>query len=278
MQESRLLASVANDVAMLHIYEPGECADMHALVAYMSYPNIIPRETKIEDIAKLYKKARQDAKSIEFCINYGGTDDTMVRNNGLDPTEAKEIYDSYMRGFPGVKKYQDYCRKAVIRDGYILMNPVTNHRCHIPDWDNKWVHVRDKMNSDGFWQYYKELKYEDPYCEEVQEIREFFKVKSDLEKDSINYKIQDRGSMCSKLAGILLFRWILKNNYQNIVKICIPAHDEYNIEAPESIAEEVALVLQQCMEKGAKPFCTRLPLSTDISRLDNGELPTFWVH
>ena len=263
---------------MLHIYEPGECADMHALVAYMSYPNIIPRETKIEDIAKLYKKARQDAKSIEFCINYGGTDDTMVRNNGLDPTEAKEIYDSYMRGFPGVKKYQDYCRKAVIRDGYILMNPVTNHRCHIPDWDNKWVHVRDKMNSDGFWQYYKELKYEDPYCEEVQEIREFFKVKSDLEKDSINYKIQDRGSMCSKLAGILLFRWILKNNYQNIVKICIPAHDEYNIEAPESIAEEVALVLQQCMEKGAKPFCTRLPLSTDISRLDNGELPTFWVH
>ena len=277
-QESRLLASVANDAAMLHIYEPGECADMHALVAYMSYPNIIPRETNIADIASLYKECRQNAKSIEFCINYGGTDATMVQNNGLDPKEAKEIYDSYMKGFPGVKKYQEYCRKAVIRDGYILMNPITGHRCHIIDWDNKWIHIKNKINTDGFWQYYKELKYEDPYGEEVHEIREYFKLKSDLEKDSINYRIQNRGSMCSKLAGILLFKWIIKNNYQNIVKICIPAHDEYNIEAPESIAEEVALILQQCMEKGAKPFCTRLPLSSDVSRLDNGELPTYWIH
>ena len=41
-----------------------------------------------------------------------------------------------MKGFPGVAKYQKYCRMAVIRDGYILMNPVTGHRAHIPDWDN----------------------------------------------------------------------------------------------------------------------------------------------
>ena len=40
---------------------------------------------------------------------------------------------------------------------------------------------------------------------------------------------------------------------------------EFNIEAPEDIAEEVAIILQKCMEQGAKPFCTRLPLSTDIS-------------
>ncbi len=277
-QESRLLASVANDPAMLHIYEPGQCEDMHSLVAYMSYPNKIPRDTKIEDIASLYKPVRQEAKGVEFCFNYGGTDATLVSKNGFDPEEAKKIYDSYMQGFPGVAKYQNYCRQAVIRDGYILMNPITNHRCHIPDWENKWVHVRDKVNSEGFWQYYRELKYEDPYGEEVHEIREYFKLKSDLEKDSINYRIQDRGSMCSKVAGILFFKWIIKNNYQNKVKICIPAHDEYNTEAPEEIAEEVAIVLQQCMEKGAKPFCTRLPLSTDISRLDNGELPTYWIH
>lgn len=41
---------------------------MHALVAYMSYPNIIPRDTKIEDISKLYHEARQNAKGIEFAI------------------------------------------------------------------------------------------------------------------------------------------------------------------------------------------------------------------
>ena len=38
-----------------------------------------------------------------------------------------------MEGFPGVAAYQKYCRMAVMRDGYILMNPQTRHRCHIPD-------------------------------------------------------------------------------------------------------------------------------------------------
>ena len=183
-----------------------------------------------------------------------------------------------MKGFPGVKKYQDYCRKAVIRDGYILMNPVTGHRAHIPDWENRWKPIKKMMENPGFWDYYKSLKYEDPYSEEVQEIKQYFKVKSDLEKASINYRIQNRGAMCLKLSGIKLYNWIVKNHLQNKVKICIPVHDEFNIEAPEEIAEEVALILQRCMEEGAKPFCTRLPLSTDISRLEDGSLPTYWIH
>ena len=226
-QESRLLASVANDAAMLHIYDPGECADMHALVAYMSYPNIIPRDTKISDIADKYKSARQNAKSIEFCINYGGTDATMVQNNGLDPKEAKEIYDSYMKGFPGVAKYQKYCRKEVIDKGYILMNPVTGHRAHLDDWDNKWKKIRDFTRRPNYWDEYQRMKWEDPYSKEVYWIGQWRKTKSDFEKNSINYRIQNRGACCTKLAGILLFRWIVKNNYQNIVKINLQVHDRY---------------------------------------------------
>ena len=277
-QESRIIASVANDKAMLHIYEPGECGDMHSLVAYMAYPNIIPRETKIEDIADLYKPVRQEAKTVEFAINYGGTDNTLVQNNGMDPKVAKQIYDAYMEGFPGVASYQKYCRQAVIRDGYILMNPITGHRAHIPDWDNKWSKIKNNMGAHEFWENYNYLKKYDPYCEEVMEIKQYFRIKSDIEKQSINYRIQNRGAMCSKLAGILFFKWIVKNNLQNKVKICIPVHDEYNVEAPEDIAENVALVLRKCMEKGAQPFCTRLPLSTDIARLDDGSLPDYWIH
>ena len=37
-----------------------------------------------------------------------------------------------MEGFPGVEAYQKYCRMAVMRDGYVLMNPQTRHRAHIP--------------------------------------------------------------------------------------------------------------------------------------------------
>lgn len=276
-QESQILASVTNDPALLELYTTG-CRDMHSLVAYMSYKNKIPRDINIKDIKKLYPEDRQNAKGIEFAVGYGGDWNTIAQNSGIPNEEAKEIYDSYMTGFPGVKKYQDYCRKAVIRDGYILMNPITGHRCHIPDWDNKWVHIRDKMNIPGFWDYYRELKAYDPYSDELHEFREYFKIKSDLEKASINYRIQDRGAMCTKLSGILFFKWIIKNNYQNIVKMCIQAHDEWNVEAPDEIAEETAKILQKCMEKGAHPFCPRLPLSSGLSRLDDGTLPTYWIH
>ena len=245
----------------------------------MSFSKEIPRSTKVEDIKDLYHDLRQQAKGIEFAIGYGGDANTISQNSGIPLNEAEEIYDSYMEGFPGVKKYQEYCRKAVIRDGYILMNPVTGHRCHIPNWENKYKPIKEKMNSDGFWQYYKELKYEDPYCDEVREIREYFKFKSDYEKKSINYRIQNRGAMATKLSGILFFKWIVKNNYQNKVKICIQAHDEWNVEATEDIAYEVSNVLQKCMEKGAHPFCTQLPLSSGISYIKGTkQLPTYWIH
>ena len=277
-QESRIIASVSNDPEMLRIYEPGQCGDMHSLVCKMAFP----KETKdcpIEDIKRKFHKLRDDVKSqVEFPINYGGDWNTIKEHSGKSEAESKQIYENYMKGFPGVKKYQDYCRKEVIQKGYILMNPVTKHRAHIEDWDNRWKKIRDFTWSPNFWEEFNRMKKYDPYSKEVYWINQWRRKKAELEKASINYRIQDRGAMCFKLSCILLFKWIIKHNYQNIVKICIPVHDELNLEAPDNIAEEVALVLQQCMEKGAKPFCTRLPLSTDISRLPNGELPNYWIH
>ena len=276
-QESQILASVTNDPALLELYTTG-CRDMHNLVAYMSYKKEIPRDTNVADIKKLFPELRQSAKGIEFAIGYAGNANTIAQNSGIPLVEAEEIYNSYMEGFPGVKKYQDYCKRAVIRDGYILMNPVTGHRCHIPDWENKWSKIHYNMSSHEFWENYGYLKKYDPYCEEVQEIKEFFRLRSDLEKQSVNYRIQNRGACCTKLSGVLFFRWLIKNNLQHKVKICLQVHDEWNVEAPKDIAEQVVDILRKCMEKGAHPFCTRLPLSSGVSRLKDGSLPNYWIH
>ena len=78
--------------------------------------------------------------------------------------------------------------------------------------------------------------------------------------------IQNRGACCFKLASIKFFNWIVQNNYQNIVKMCVPVHDEFNIECPEEMAEEVGQVLVQCMIAGGKPFCPNVFLGADLSR------------
>ena len=223
-QESRILASVTNDPSMIHLYDEGQSGDMHSLVAYMSYPQI-PRDTKIEDIKEKFKNLRQSAKSIEFAINYGGDFNTIHSNNKIPLEEAKVIYESYMKGFPGVKKYQDYCRMSVMRDGYILLNPITKHKAFIYDFD-ELKEVQEKMKDPEYW---KEYRYErDNYVQDgiVAEVKHYYKRKTASEKQAIDYRIQGRGSMCFKLSAIKFFNYILKNNLFGIVKCCIPVHDK----------------------------------------------------
>ena len=187
-QESRIIASVSKDEKMIDLFEHG-CGDVHSLVAYMSYPNMIPRDTKIEDIKKLYHNWRQKAKSIEFAINYGGDYNTISKNDGIPVEEAKEIYDNFMEGFPGIKRYQDYCRMAVMRDGYILLNPLTGHRAHIYDAE-ELQETRSKMQEPGFWEYYQNARKHNPQDEIVQEVRHYMQRKAASEKQSINYRME----------------------------------------------------------------------------------------
>ena len=269
-QESRIIASVSKDEKMIDLFEHG-CNDVHSLVAYMSYPNIIPRDTKIEDIKKLYHNWRQKAKSIEFSINYGGDYNTISKNDGIPVEEAKEIYDNFMKGFPGIKRYQDYCRMAVMRDGYILLNPITGHRAHIYDAE-ELKETHNKMQEPGFWEYYQNARKRNPLDEIVQEVRHYMQRKAASEKQSINYRIQNRGAMCFKLSSIKLFNWIVDHKLIDKVKMCVPAHDEFNLECPAAIKEEVGKVLIDCMIAGGKPFCPNVFLGADIDINDH------WVH
>lgn len=269
-QESRIIASVSKDEKMIDLFEHG-CGDVHSLVAYMSYPNIIPRDTKIEDIKKLYHNWRQKAKSIEFAINYGGDYNTISKNDGIPVEEAKEIYDNFMEGFPGIKRYQDYCRAAVMRDGYILLNPLTGHRAHIYDAE-ELKETHNKMQEPGFWEYYQNVRKRNPQDEIVQEVRHYMQRKATSEKQSINYRIQNRGAMCFKLSSIKLFNWIVDHKLIDKVKMCVPAHDEFNLECPAAIKEQVGKVLIDCMIAGGKPFCPNVFLGADIDINDH------WVH
>lgn len=130
-----------------------------------------------------------------------------------------------MSRFKGIKTYQDYCRKDVMQKGYILMNPVLGHRAHIYDFEELKA-MEDKFKEPGFWEYYRDMKKSAPNCDTVQNVKKYMQRKGASERQSINYRIQNRGACCFKLASIKLFNWIVYNNYQNIVKMCVPVHDK----------------------------------------------------
>lgn len=75
-QESRIIASVSNDPAMLDLFINGS-GDVHSLVAKMSYSKYIPADLPVEKVKTFSKNSvknggidyRQEAKGIEFAIN-----------------------------------------------------------------------------------------------------------------------------------------------------------------------------------------------------------------
>ena len=273
-QETYLMASIANDEAIIKELTEGS-GDIHSLTAYMSYHEI-PRDTPIKEIKKKYHNLRQEAKGIEFAINYGGDANTISKNKGIPIEEAKKIYNSYMSGFKGLKKYQDFRRKDWFNKGYILLNNLTGHKAYIYDYkelleDKEWMASLD-------WDYYREMKSCCPECDTVQRVKHFFRRKSASEKQSINYQIQATGSMCLRVAMINFFEYLRTNNLLFKVYICVTPYDEINCEAPEDIANNVAKVLYDCMVKAGSYFCTKCKLDADISYDENGNLPTYWIH
>jgi len=269
-QETALMASIANDKAMLEELEHGS-GDLHSLAAKAIFTEEIPRDLPVIEVKNKFKHLRQEAKGYEFCFNYGGQASTLVRNYGIDENKAEEIYRNYMEGFSGLRDYQKWARKQVRQDGFILLSPITGHKAFIYDFE-ELKRLQKRQAQPGFWEYYREMKHSAPNCDTVQDVRRLAKRWADSEKQSINYRIQGAGALTFKYASIFLFRYIIENNLFGVVKYTLPCHDEINLECPEEIAEEIAKVLVDCMERGAKPFCTRIKLGADVTIGD------YWIH
>lgn len=76
----------------------------------------------------------------------------------------------------------------------------------------------------------------------------------------------------SKLAGVYFFNNILDRGWFDIVKIVNMIHDEYVLEAPEEIIQEVTDLMIKCMIKAGSKFCKIIPLSAEA------EIGPYWIH
>lgn len=190
--------------------------------------------------------------------------------------EAQVIEDNYMKGFPGVKRYQDKQRDLVMKLGYINTCPEVGYRVYVHDFNE--LKETEKKFTQSFWATYRQAKETGNNPNLLKEVSSFFKKKSEWGRASVNYPIQSRASAIYKIFIVNLFNWVVDNNLFNIVKFCIPVHDEINLEAPVEIAEEIAQKAHEYMVKAGKFICKIVPLDADISRDSDGNLPTYWIH
>lgn len=270
-QEQIVLANQSLDKDILSFYDEDK-GDMHSFVASKIFPEL--KGVDLKDVKSNYSNLRQIAKSAGFAINYGGTGATIAQNLSLPEEQGHEVYKAYFDAFPGLDNHFKKVKAQAMRDGFVFFNTITGRRSYI-DFFQDFKELEKKIKVPGFWEQWRaEKQAQSTYFKEELKpiVRNYFKYKGTIERKALNYPIQGTSADITKLAGVYMFRYLEKNDL--LFKVWMPnvVHDEILLECPEELAEELAQVLKDSMEKAGKLFYSRVALKADPV------ITSYWTH
>jgi DNA polymerase-1 len=261
-QEQIVLANKSMDKDILSFYQKG-LGDMHSFVASKIYPELA--NIGLKEIKENHKGKRQVAKAAGFAINYGGVGATIATNLGISIEEGDKVYDAYFEAFPGLKNYFKKIQKEAIDKGYVEFNSVSGRKWFAPNF-HEWNELGKEFKQDGFWDRYRKEKAENSIdFQNVlgPKVRRYFKTKGMIERIALNYPIQGTSADITKLAGIYIFRELVKK--QLLFKVWMPnvVHDEILLECPIEMSKQMATLVQECMERAGEKFCKTIKLKAE---------------
>ena len=162
---------------------------MHSVCAYMVYTDIIPRDTPIKDIKKLYPHQRKEVKAIEFSQQFGGSAYAIQNAVGCTLEKAQEFADAYAKGFPGIAEFKNKASKIVRNKGYILLNPITGHKTYWANFEN-WKKEQSKY-TENFWDEYNRIH--KPNKDKIYlEVKNHFQEVSKFDRKALNSPTQGK--------------------------------------------------------------------------------------
>lgn len=232
-QETVILANYSREPNIINLIDNGGC--MHCFVTKAIWPEL--EGLSDNEIKKLHADKRQVAKAAGFAVNYGGTGYTIANNLGIPESEGNAVYEAYFRAFPELKKFFKRTIRESMSRGYIVIDSITGRKFFFANFENLNAYERGKY-----------------------------------ERACLNYIIQGTAGSITKLAAILVRKWILENNLQDKVLITNLIHDEINLEVKEEYAELAAENLVRCMIEAGKIWCKEVPLKATC------KITNHWTH
>jgi len=281
-QETVIAADLSGDEAMTKSVVDG--ADLHCLLARVLFPEI--EDLDDDTIKKEHKSKRDASKSPRFAMSYGGNAYTIHMNEGIPLKRAQEIEDGFKNLHSGLYAWGDRVFIAAIKVGYI--ESVDGWKLRLPFFDEftKLKAQVDAITREEWTQYkigkldYKKQqdvsakgqRYDLQFPESVAIYREkkkfvskYFKLRSEYLRLCLNNPVQTRGAHQIKLAGCLLFEWIVENKLQWIVKMCNSVHDELVIESMEGFEERAKNAVEVSMLQAGNHYLTNLTIKADAN-------------
>ena len=241
-QETRVLAQLANDPTYTSFITDPE-KDLHCFMLQCVDPAKYNGYTH-KEIKKKFPHERTWVKPGTFCLPYGGNGNTIADNLGISTKEGEEAYNRFMATFPGLEKFYKLQESKSLLNGYIYFNDITKRKAFLPNFDKYKLLRNNKFLKTEDWKL--KMKYE-----------------SSISRLARNYPIQGSSSDMMKMAGIFIFDWIIKQQFQNIVKIVAFVHDEIIVECKKDLSELVKEKVDKAMIKAGKILCPDIPIYTE---------------
>jgi len=275
-QETVVGADLSGDEAMTNSIINN--ADLHCAFARILFPEL--KDLSDDEIKHNHADKRQNAKAPRFAFQYGGNAYTIHMNEGTPLEEAYKIEKGFKELHSGLYTWGKQVFNNSIYTGYI--ESADGWKLKLPEFKKyKSLEERVKAITSNQWEVYREGKAEykelkedkkykvkfpkslEFYKEHKKHVSDFYKLRSEYERLCLNNPIQSRSAHQLKLSTYLLFEWIVKSGYFNIVKIDNTVHDEIICEAPIEYAKEVKRNLQRCMLEGGNHYLTNLTIKAD---------------
>lgn len=224
--EPRVFAYFSGDKRLLQCFSSGD--DFYSVIGtevFDKYDCSLKKDDE-NSFAKKYKHLRDVSKTIALAATYGALAPQLAKSTGKDINDTREILNNYFERFPGVKAFQLESHEKAKANGKVT---------------NLFGRPRRLPEAAKFKKVYGNTSHE----ELPREARQVLNL-------GVNHRIQSTGASIMNRAMIAIWRTCkelaLEDSRWKEVKIVLTVHDEAILEAPETIAEEVAAVLQYCME------------------------------
>ena len=279
-QETVVAADLSGDAAMTASVVNGD--DLHCAFARILFPEL--KDLDDDTIIKEHKAKRQSAKSPRFAFQYGGSAFTIHQNEGIPLEDAYKIENAFKELHEGLYTWGALIFEEAVKKGYI--ESADGWKLALPKFDKfKEYEKKVKSITKEQWTMYKQGKLDykkkfdqkeknieytyifpnsvEFYKSKKTEVSQFFKLKSEYQRLCLNNPVQTRSAMMIKRSALILFDWIVENNYINIIKICNSVHDELVIECPIDLTELARTKVEEAMIEGGNHYLQTLKIKAD---------------
>lgn len=214
-QEYRLAGAISNESVIINAYKSG--SDMHTATG-----KIVAKKEQIT------QDERNRGKTVNFAILYGSTEWGLKRNLKIKIEEAKEIINSFWKGYPKLSKFMQVAGERILELGY-SSTPLGRRRYNVDKPKN--------INSD-----------------------EYVKWQQRILREGRNHIIQGGGADILKLAIVKIWE---ENPYGDKLRLTLQIHDEIVVQVHKSIAEEALEYIKRIMIEAEQPFLGEIPAEVE---------------